>query len=308
MNKPSTIRHIPAQWVNQRLDHFLKEHFDFSRAYIQQLIRAGHIRVGTQKVKSSYHLKAGDKIVCHFPPPPEDFKLQPEPIPLDILYEDEDVIVVNKPAGMVVHPATSVRSGTLVNALLHHCGRLSEVGISADRPGIVHRLDKDTSGVLVVAKTNEAYWDLVNQFASRTINRVYLALVHGIVREEEGEIDMPIGHHIRDRKKMGVATRRGKEAITRFKVRGRFSDFTLLEIKLGTGRTHQIRVHLSYIHHPVVGDATYGPKRKQLSLKRQALHARSLGFVHPKTKEYMEFVTPLPQDMADLVSVQPQGH
>lgn len=296
------VSNIPSQWVNQRLDHFLKEHFDFSRSYIQQLIRAGHIKVGTHKVKPSYHIKAGDEIVYHLPPPPEDFKLQPEPIPLDILYEDEDVIVVNKPAGMVVHPATSVRCGTLVNALIHHCGRLSEVGISADRPGIVHRLDKDTSGVLVVAKTNEAYWSLVNQLAARTINRVYLALVHGIVKEEEGEIDLPIGRHIRDRKKMGVATRRGKEAITRFKVSQRFSDFTLLEIKLGTGRTHQIRVHLSYLHHPVVGDATYGPKKSEIGLKRQALHAGSLGFVHPKTKDYLEFSAPLPEDMADFIA------
>ncbi|MDI6793989.1 MAG: RluA family pseudouridine synthase [bacterium] len=301
-NPQSTIRNIPSQWINQRLDYFLKEHFEFSRAYIQQLIRAGHIKVGQQKLKPSYHLKTGDEIVCHFPPPPENFKLQPEPIPLDILYEDKEVIVVNKPAGMVVHPATSVRSGTLVNALLYHCGRLSEIGILADRPGIVHRLDKDTSGILVVAKTNEAYWDLVNQFASRSINRIYLALVYGVVKEDEGEIDMPIGRHLRDRKKMGVVTARGKEAITRFKVSRRFPDFTLLEVKLATGRTHQIRVHLSYIHHPVVADATYGLKKTEVSLKRQALHARSLGFIHPTTKNYLEFVTLLPQDMADFIA------
>ncbi|RMF87358.1 MAG: RluA family pseudouridine synthase, partial [Nitrospinota bacterium] len=235
-----------------------------------------------------------------------------EPIPLDILYEDPYLLVINKPAGLVVHPAPGNPSGTLVNALLFHCHRLSTAG-DLQRPGIVHRLDKDTSGLLVVAKDDLSHRRLAYQLKQRQIKREYLALVHGWIREEEGVIDAPIGRHPRQRKKMAVVPGSGRPALTSFRVKERFTHFTLLQVRLQTGRTHQIRVHMAYIHHPVVGDPVYGGRgsretrgevRAALArLQRQALHAWRLGFWHPQSKEYLEFTAPLPADIAQVLQV-----
>ncbi len=225
----------------------------------------------------------------------------PESIAIPVLYEDEDVLVVNKPKGMVVHPAVGNYSGTLVNALMDYCGEsLSSIN-GVIRPGIVHRIDKDTSGVLVVAKSNEAHEKLSLKLKDHDISRIYIALVHGIVREESGKIDAPIGRHPVDRKKMAVNTKNGRGAVTHFKVLERFKDATLLEVRLETGRTHQIRVHLSYIGYPIVGDTVYGKKKDKYDIGGQALHAKLLGFVHPIKNEFMEFEAKLPEYFEKLL-------
>ena len=223
-----------------------------------------------------------------------------EDIPLDILYEDADIIVINKPRGMVVHPAAGNYAGTLVNALLEHCRDLS--GINGEiRPGIVHRLDKDTSGVMVAAKNDRAHLNLAEQIKARTASRKYLAIVYGIIAEEQGIINAPIGRHASDRKKMAVTFSNSKEAITRFRVLERFVNYTLVECRLQTGRTHQIRVHMQYIGHPVVGDPKYGPEKKRFTIKGQALHSAELSLKHPVTGEDLLFIAPLPPDMAVII-------
>jgi 23S rRNA pseudouridine1911/1915/1917 synthase len=224
--------------------------------------------------------------------------IKPERIPLDIVYEDEHLLVVNKAAEMVVHPAPGNYGGTLVNALLFHCGELSGVG-GEMKPGIVHRIDKGTSGLLVVAKDDAAHRSLAKQFKDKTIKRVYVALVKGSVELDNGIIELPIGRHIRDRKKMAVKFEASKEALTRYKVLKRFEGFTVLELMLGTGRTHQIRVHMSYIGHPLIGDATYGSRAP---IGRPALHAKTIGFMHPVTRKYMEFTSELPADMKEIIA------
>jgi 23S rRNA pseudouridine1911/1915/1917 synthase len=291
-----------------RLDVYLTgKDLGLSRSHNQVLIKTGQVAVNGLRKKASHKLKPGEEIVVNIPEP-RKLELEPENIPLDILYEDGEIIVVNKPAGMVVHPAAGNYSGTLVSALLYHCENLSGInGIL--RPGIVHRLDKETSGVLVIAKTDAAHLNLARQFEERKVKKKYLALVHDNIKEEEVTIDTPIARHSRNRKKMAVVPG-GREAITRFKVLERFRDYTLLEVTPYTGRTHQIRVHLAHIKHPLLGDALYGrKKKKKMEINRQGLHAYSLGFSHPLSGEYREFIAPLPWDMRKFIenSLTPTG-
>jgi len=281
-----------------RLDQHLRERYpQHSRAYLQKLIEAGDVHVNGQTAKPSHHVRAGDRIEIEFPPP-RPLAAQPEAIPLSILYEDADLIVVNKPAGLVVHPAAGNREHTLVNALLHHCrGQLAGIG-GVERPGIVHRLDKGTSGCLVVAKTDFAHQSLVAQFKSRGVTKIYRALCWGEFARRSGRVDTAIGRSDRDRKKMSSGSRRGRPSLTEYRVLKQRADFALIELTLHTGRTHQIRVHMAHVGHPVVGDTTYGRARKSdISVARPLLHAYKLGFTHPRTGARMEFTAPIPDDM-----------
>ncbi|SMB93280.1 ribosomal large subunit pseudouridine synthase D [Desulfonispora thiosulfatigenes DSM 11270] len=285
----------------QRLDAFLSENIEeISRSYIQKLIKDENIKVNNQPVKSNYKIKATDSIIAIIPEP-ETIDIKAEEIPLDIIYEDDDVLVINKAVGMVVHPAVGNYTQTLVNALLYHCKDLS--GINGKlRPGIVHRIDKDTSGLLMVAKNDHAHQGLANQLKDHSVDRAYMALVHGVVTEPGGIIDAPIGRHPNDRQKMAVTLKNSKEAVTKYYVKERFTKYTLVECKLETGRTHQIRVHMSYINHPLVGDITYGWKKNNLGLNGQALHAYMLGFVHPRTGEKLNFTVPMPDYFQNTLS------
>ncbi len=286
--------------AGQRLDVFLAGMAgDLTRSYVQKLIGEDMVTVNGQKVRSSYKVRSGDLILFHVPIPVET-EIKPESISLDIYYEDSDVIVVNKPRGMVVHPAPGNYSGTLVNALLHHCRHLSVIG-GESRPGIVHRLDKDTSGLIMAAKNDMAHVSLARQLKDRLIERRYLALVNGRVRDKTGIIDAPIGRDPKNRQKMAIMPESGKNAVTKYRVLGRYSDYTYLELKLETGRTHQIRVHLSFIGHPVVGDPKYGSSRSHFGLEGQFLHAAVLGFRHPRTGEYLEYEAPLPETLSDIL-------
>lgn len=271
-----------------------------SRSQIRNLIVQGQIRVNSTPVKPSYILKNGDMINIALPEQKE-LQIKAEAIPLDIVYEDEYLVVVNKPADMIVHPAGKICSGTLVNALLYHCqDSLSGIG-GVIRPGIVHRLDKDTSGLIVSAKNDFAHLDLSRQIKDHQVNKKYLALVHGNMKDDSGIIDAPIGRSLKNRKKMAVTEGKSREAITQFQVLKRFSGYTLVEAVLRTGRTHQLRVHLAFIGYPIVGDQLYGQRKQGLNINRQALHSHILGFVHPSSKKYMEFSAPLPQDMQELI-------
>lgn len=290
-----------------RLDHYISQTLpDLSRAQVQKLIDAQLVRVNGDIAKASLKLKGGEVIVVRVPPT-EPLDLQPEAIPLDVVYEDEFLIVINKAVGMVTHPGAGTRTGTLVNALLHHCrGSLS--GISGvERPGIVHRLDKDTSGLLVVAKEDLTHRELAKQLAERTVKRTYYALVEGLVKNESGTVDKPIGRHPIRRKEMAVVDN-GRNAVTHYEVVERYRNFTLLELKLQTGRTHQIRVHMAHLGYPVVGDLVYNRKssgsekaRSKLGLIGHALHAAKLSFIHPKTGSALEFKAPLPADYQILL-------
>lgn len=284
-----------------RIDVVLAKRFpDLSRSHLQKLISDNLITVNGAIVKSNYKVQDGDSIDITFPEA-KPVEIVAEAIPLDVLYEDTDIIVVNKPRGMVVHPAAGNYAGTLVNALLKHCQDLS--GINGEiRPGIVHRLDKDTSGVIVAAKNDRAHIDLAEQIKKRTASRKYLAIVHGIIAEEQGIVNAPIGRHPSDRKKMAVTFSNSKEAITRFRVIKRYINYTLVECKLQTGRTHQIRVHMQYIGHPVVGDPKYGPEKKRFAITGQALHSAELSLKHPVTGKDMLFTAPLPPDMATILT------
>jgi 23S rRNA pseudouridine1911/1915/1917 synthase len=280
-------------WISSKLE-------DYSRSYIQKLLNDGLVLVNGSLVKSNYKVKLNDAITVQIPEP-EKLNIMPESIEVPVLYEDEHILVVNKPKGMVVHPAAGNYSGTLVNALMNYCGdSLSSIN-GVIRPGIVHRIDKDTSGVLVVAKSNEAHEKLSLKLKDHDINRVYVALVHGIIREDSGKIDAPIGRHPVDRKKMAVNTKNGRRAVTYFKVLERFKAATFVEVRLETGRTHQIRVHMSYIGYPIIGDEVYGKKKDKYDIGGQALHAKLLGFVHPVTNEYMEFEAELPDYFKELL-------
>lgn len=292
---------IDGDQAGERLDRFLAKILkDISRSRIQELIKEGSITVNQQTVKANYKLKEKDHLEVVIPQA-RPLEVLPEPIPLDVLYEDKDLIVINKPQGMVVHPAPGHSSGTLVNALLHHCQDLSGInGIL--RPGIVHRLDKDTSGVLVAAKNDYTHTHLVGQLKEHQVKRIYLALVHGRIQEPAGMIEAPIGRDPRDRKRMAVVEKNGKEAVTLYSVLQRFHDYTLVRLQLKTGRTHQIRVHMSYLGFPVVGDPIYGPRKSHFNLQGQALHAQTLGFIHPGTGEYMEFTAPLPQYFEEILA------
>ncbi|AHM56779.1 putative RNA pseudouridine synthase YlyB [Peptoclostridium acidaminophilum DSM 3953] len=276
-----------------RLDVFLSEQFeDISRSYIQKLVKDGLVSVNGKLEKAKYIVRENDTVEVNLPDRSEP-KPQPEDIRLEIVYEDDQVIVVNKPQGMVVHPAPGNSEGTLVNALLHHCdARLSTLN-GVTRPGIVHRIDKDTSGLLVAAKTDRAHEELASQFKVHSIERTYEMVCIGNVKEERFTVDMPIGRNPSNRLKMAVVND-GKNAITHFEVIKRYEGYTHMRAKLETGRTHQIRVHISHMHHPILGDPIYGPKKSPFKLCGQTLHARTLGFLHPVTGEYMEFTSELP--------------
>jgi 23S rRNA pseudouridine1911/1915/1917 synthase len=303
---------ITTKDQGRRLDQFLSEtHLNLSRSQAKRLIEKKFILLNKGPTKPSAHVKPGDIISGNLPKP-KSLSLKPEPIPLTILYEDSSIIVIDKPSGMVVHPAYGNPSGTLVNALLHHCKDLAGIN-GVLRPGIVHRLDKDTSGVMVVAKDDEAYHQLTKQFKNRTVEKVYLAIAYGRFGQDEGSIDSAIGRHPSERKRMSTKTKKGRPAITLWKVIERFDGFTLLEILPRTGRTHQIRVHLSSMGHPLLGDPLYGRKgrlgaihdsvlRECLEkMDRQSLHAQRLEFNHPRTGERIQFVSPIPQDMREVL-------
>ena len=287
-----------------RLDRWLTAALaELSRARLKTLIDDGHVQVGGQTLKPAYRLRGGEIVDVEIPPAPPE-TLEPEAIGLAIVHEDEDVLVVDKPAGMVVHPGAGHARGTLVSAVLAHAPAIAGVG-GARRPGVVHRLDKDTSGLLVIAKTARAYDSLIRQLAERTVSRRYLAIVHGRVRRQEGVVDAPIGRHPHDRVRMAVRTSgSGKRAVTRYRVLERFSEHTYMEARLETGRTHQIRVHVAALGHPVVGDAVYGRGRPvpPVPFDGYALHAAHLGFVHPATETRVEFDASLPPRMIRLLS------
>ncbi len=281
--------------AGQRLDLFLTRRSGLTRARIQRLIEDGRVLSNGHPQKPRHAVVSGERIRLEVPPA-APLALEPEAIPLEILYEDDDLVVLNKPAGMVVHPGAGRTTGTLVHALLAHCERLPGIG-GVERPGIVHRLDRDTSGVLVVAKSEMAHQSLSAQFKGRIVRKRYLALVHGEVRHEAGRIEAAIGRREHDRKRMGVRTEGGREARTAYRVVRRFPGMTLLELGLETGRTHQIRVHLAHIGHPVIGDQMYGGRREHRPrAERQMLHAWRLGFRHPRTDVWLEFAAPVPED------------
>jgi 23S rRNA pseudouridine1911/1915/1917 synthase len=303
---------VTASDSGERLDRFLTRQLpEHSRAYLQQLIDRQQILVGGRAAKPGYRLRLGDSIAVALPPP-RPAEVRPEPLPLDILDEDAHLLIVNKAAGMVVHPSPGNASGTLVNALLAHCTSLSGIG-GVERPGIVHRLDKDTSGVMVVAKDDLTHRGLARQFAERQVRKLYLAIVRGEIRGEAGTVDAAVGRHPVNRQKMSTHTRVGREALTEFRVIERLAHYTLLELRPRTGRTHQIRVHMAALGHPLLGDPTYGRSRKDLArsplaaqlswFQRQALHAWVLGFRHPRTGEWLERCAPLPADMECLLTL-----
>ncbi len=291
---------------HERLDSFISAFKSgLSRSYVQKLIKQGLVAVNAKIEKASYKLKNGDRIDLAVPDEPEDM-LIPEDLPLDIIYEDEYIIVVNKPPQMVVHPGAGNKGGTLINALLFRCGKLASIGAPL-RPGVVHRLDRDTSGIIVVAKDDTAYLNLCKQFQERKVEKFYLALLYGSLKKDRGEISAAIGRAISDRKKMSTKTRKGKEAVTRFEVMKRFKSATLVKVKIITGRTHQIRVHFSASGHPVLGDKTYGKKtsikfpQKTIYFNRQMLHAYNLKFQHPINGQPLEFTAPMPEDLEEAI-------
>ena len=289
--------------AGERLDVVLANYLDgTSRSYIQKLFDMDLISVNGGPCKSKkLKCNPGDLIEVRIPEP-QELIIEAENIPLDIVYEDEDVLVVNKPAGMVVHPAVGNYNGTLVNAIMYHCGdRLSSIN-GVIRPGIVHRIDKDTSGLLMIAKNDMAHESLSRQLADHSITRKYYALVYSNIKEDEGTVDQPLGRDMKNRMKRAVTFDNAKRAVTHFKVIERFGKYTLVECQLETGRTHQIRVHMAYIKHPLVGDPLYGPKKPEIQADGQYLHAKTLGFIHPRTGEYMEFDSPLPEKFQNMLN------
>jgi len=292
------MQEIIASEYSKRLDSYLSSTLDISRSKVSKMIKDGNVLVNGNKCKASDSVDVGDKIAYKIID--EEIKVEAEDIPLDIVYEDDDVIVVNKPNGMVVHPAVGNKSGTLVNALMHHSKNLSSIN-GEFRPGIVHRIDAYTTGLLMVAKNDKAHEFLQKQLQDKTTTRKYIALVWGVIPNDTGVIDAPIMRDKSDRKKMAVGTINSKDAVTHFKVLERFNNATLIELKLETGRTHQIRVHLSYIGHPVVNDPVYG-RRKLIDETGQCLHAKTLGFIHPTTHKYMEFDSELPTCFTNILN------
>ncbi len=291
---------VAEEQKNERIDKFVAGiNNEWSRTQVQQWIKDDVVTVNGKSVKGNYKVRENDEITVTIPEP-EELDIQPEDMNLEIYYEDADVLVVNKPRGMVVHPAPGHTSGTLVNGLMHHCTDLSGIN-GVMRPGIVHRIDKDTSGLLMVAKNDMAHESLVNQLVAKTVTRRYKAIVHGVIPHDKGTIDAPIARDKKERQSMTV-DENGKHAVTHFQVLERFKDFTLVECRLETGRTHQIRVHMKYIGYPLAGDPKYGPK-KTLDMNGQALHAGILGFDHPRTGEYIQFEAPIPEVFEDTLNV-----
>lgn len=302
---------MSEQWIdllvadsdaNIRIDKYISSNIkDLSRTHIQKLIQEGYVKILDKSVKSNYKVSSGDKVNICIPDPVEP-NIEPENIPLDILYEDDDIVVINKGKGMVVHPAAGHYSGTLVNSLMYHCkDQLSGInGIM--RPGIVHRIDMNTTGVLVTCKNNKSHIYIAEQLKVHSITRKYNALVYNSFKEESGIVDAPIGRHNIDRKKMAINHKNGKNAVTHYQVLENLNNkYSHIECALETGRTHQIRVHMSSIHHPLLGDNVYGPEKSSFDLEGQALHARLLGFIHPSTKKYVEFEAPLPDYFTKLL-------
>ncbi|WP_369902950.1 RluA family pseudouridine synthase [Bacillus manliponensis] len=282
---------VTEEQKSERIDKFVANINDeWSRSQVQQWIKDGVVTVNGKDIKGNYKVRVNDEITVTIPDP-EELDILPEDMNLEVYYEDADVLVVNKPRGMVVHPAPGHTTGTLVNGLMHHCTDLSGIN-GVMRPGIVHRIDKDTSGLLMVAKNDMAHESLVNQLVEKTVTRRYKAIVHGVIPHDKGTIEAPIGRDKKDRQSMTI-DEFGKHAVTHFQVLERFNNFTLVECRLETGRTHQIRVHMKYIGYPLAGDPKYGPK-KTLDIGGQALHAGILGFNHPRTGEYVEFEAPIP--------------
>lgn len=283
-----------------RADVFLAAKLGVSRSNMQKLLEDGRVKRGEKIIKANYKVRAGEMFVVDIPEP-EPIEAVPENIPLDIIYEDDDVVVLNKARGMVVHPAPGNYTGTLVNALLYHCSNLSGIN-SAIRPGIVHRLDKDTSGIMIVAKNDAAHISLSQQIQSKTAVRTYLAVVRGNIKTDSGTIETQIARDKTDRKKMAVVKEGGRDAITDYEVLERFGKYTLVRCKLRTGRTHQIRVHMEYLGYPLVGDPKYSPMKTPFGIKGQALHSHTLEFTHPRTGERMKFEAPLPEDMHKIIT------
>lgn len=289
-----------AEDAGTRADVFLAAKLGVSRSNMQKLLEDGRVKRGEKIIKANYKVRAGEVFVVDIPEP-EPIEAVPENIPLDIIYEDDDVVVLNKARGMVVHPAPGNYTGTLVNALLYHCSNLSGIN-SAIRPGIVHRLDKDTSGIMIVAKNDAAHISLSQQIQSKTAVRTYLAVVRGNIKTDSGTIETQIARDKTDRKKMAVVKEGGRDAITDYEVLERFGKYTLVRCKLRTGRTHQIRVHMEYLGYPLVGDPKYSPMKTPFGIKGQALHSHTLEFTHPRTGERMKFEAPLPEDMHKIIT------
>ena len=292
-----------GEGLPMRIDRYLSEQLpDFSRSYLQKLLKEQGVTVQEKAVKANYKVQEGDYIVLEIPEE-QELTAEPENIPLEILYEDDDVLIVNKPKGMVVHPAAGHNTGTLVNAVLYHCrDQLSGIN-GVLRPGIVHRIDMDTTGALAVCKNDAAHQSLAAQLAVHSITRRYRAIVHGGFREDTGTVTGDIGRHPVDRKKMAVGVKNGKPAVTHYRVLERFGSFTYIECELETGRTHQIRAHMAHIGHPLLGDAVYGPAKCPFpGLQGQCLHAMVLGFIHPSTGEYLEVTAPLPEYFEALLT------
>lgn len=289
-----------AEDAGTRADVFLAAKLGVSRSNMQKLLEDGRVKRGEKIIKANYKVRAGEMFLVDIPEP-EPIEAVPENIPLDIIYEDDDVVVLNKARGMVVHPAPGNYTGTLVNALLYHCSNLSGIN-SAIRPGIVHRLDKDTSGIMIVAKNDAAHISLSQQIQSKTAVRTYLAVVRGNIKTDSGTIETQIARDKTDRKKMAVVKEGGRDAITDYEVLERFGKYTLVRCKLRTGRTHQIRVHMEYLGYPLVGDPKYSPMKTPFGIKGQALHSHTLEFTHPRTGERMKFEAPLPEDMHKIIT------
>lgn len=289
-----------AEDAGTRADVFLAAKLGVSRSNMQKLLEDGRVKRGEKIIKANYKVRAGEMFVVDIPEP-EPIEAVAENIPLDIIYEDDDVVVLNKARGMVVHPAPGNYTGTLVNALLYHCSNLSGIN-SAIRPGIVHRLDKDTSGIMIVAKNDAAHISLSQQIQSKTAVRTYLAVVRGNIKTDSGTIETQIARDKTDRKKMAVVKEGGRDAITDYEVLERFGKYTLVRCKLRTGRTHQIRVHMEYLGYPLVGDPKYSPMKTPFGIKGQALHSHTLEFTHPRTGERMKFEAPLPEDMHKIIT------
>lgn len=289
-----------AEDTGTRADVFLAAKLGVSRSNMQKLLEDGRVKRGEKIIKANYKVRAGEMFVVDIPEP-EPIEAVPENIPLDVIYEDDDVVVLNKARGMVVHPAPGNYTGTLVNALLYHCSNLSGIN-SAIRPGIVHRLDKDTSGIMIVAKNDAAHISLSQQIQSKTAVRTYLAVVRGNIKTDSGTIETQIARDKTDRKKMAVVKEGGRDAITDYEVLERFGKYTLVRCKLRTGRTHQIRVHMEYLGYPLVGDPKYSPMKTPFGIKGQALHSHTLEFTHPRTGERMKFEAPLPEDMHKIIT------